>query len=314
MKKPRRIGALIWLGLAPLCALAPASAKEGYNVWAKEKIRYIYNKVQRSPYNPELRVLLANAYYRDGRYYDAQLELEEAVRLSPRYAEAHCNLAVALQAQAKLEAASRHYRSALDIDSTMVEALSGLGTLLCRLERHGEGLKYLEQVLQGDPRRSGTRYNLAVAYHKVGDFRQAIRHLETLLVHDAIYPGASIALARAYYSQGLITLQAKQADQAIVLLDKALERKSDDADFFFAKGLAHFEKGEYPQAVDAYLAAVERDVHHLGALQNIATSYELMDRPDKARPYYRRVQRLAPHLKTIEAARNAKFGVETLIR
>ena len=314
MKALCRIGPLLWLGLVPLWAFAPAAAKEGYNVWAKEKIRFIYNKVQRNPYNSELRVMLANAYYRDGRYYDAQLELEEAVRLSPRYAEAHCNLAVALQAQAKLEAASRSYRSALDIDSTIVEALSGLGTLLCRLERHAEGLKYLEHVLQSEPDRSGTRYNLAVAYHKVGDFRQAIHHLETLLQHDAIYPGASIALARAYYSQGLITLQAKQADEALDLLEKALERKSDDADFFFAKGLAHFEKGDYPQAVDAYLAAVKRDAHHLGALQNIATSYELMDRPDKARPYYGQVQRLAPHLKSIEAARNAKFGVETLIR
>jgi tetratricopeptide (TPR) repeat protein len=306
--------AQLWLGALSLLLAAPAPGKQGYNVWAKEKIRFIHNKVQRNPYNAELRVILANAYYRDGRYHDAQQELEEAIRLVPGYAEAHCNLAIALQAQSQLDAASRYYKSALDIDSTMVEALSGLGTLLCRLERHAEGLKYLEKVLADDPQRSGTRYNLAVAYHKVDDFRQAIHHLETLLSYDAIYPGARPALARAYYSQGLITLQAEKNEEALVLFDKALEYKRDDTDFFFAKGLAHFALLQYEPAIKAYEGAVRLDLDHLGALQNMATAYELLNRHEEALTYYKRVQELAPHLSSIEAARDAKFGVETLIR
>lgn len=302
------------LGVLVLLAAVPGHAKEGYNLWAKEKIRYLHSKVQRNPHNPELHMLLANAYYRDGRHFDAEKHLQEALTLAPDYAEAHCNLGVVLQAQGRLEAASQSYKAALAQDSTMMEALSGLGTLLCRLERQEEGLPYLEKVLADDPRRSNTRYNLAVAYHKIGDFKMAIYHLETLLEHDAIYPGARLALSRAYYSQGLITLQAQQAAAAVALLDKALKFERQEPDFFFAKGLAHFACQEYDPAADAYKAAIRLDSSHVGALQNLATIYDLTDRPEAAHTYYLKVQKLVPHLTTIEAARNAEFGVEHLIR
>ena len=66
--------------LLPLLAL-PGAAKERYNVWAKEKIRYQHDRVNQDPYNAQLRVLLANAYYGDGKYYDAAAQLEKALEL-----------------------------------------------------------------------------------------------------------------------------------------------------------------------------------------------------------------------------------------
>ena len=44
-------------------------AKGGYNVWAKEKIRYLNSRIIRDPYNPQLRLLMANAYSNDGRKF-----------------------------------------------------------------------------------------------------------------------------------------------------------------------------------------------------------------------------------------------------
>ena len=73
--------------------------KRGYNLWAKEKIRYLNAKVTINPYNPQLRVLLANAYFDDGQKYEAKRLLLEALQLDPDYAEAHCNLAVMLHGQ-----------------------------------------------------------------------------------------------------------------------------------------------------------------------------------------------------------------------
>ncbi|MGB1719315.1 MAG: hypothetical protein ACPHO6_14205, partial [Candidatus Latescibacterota bacterium] len=56
---------LLFTSLPILCGLA--EAKGGYNVWAKEKIRYLNSRIIRDPYNPQLRLLMANAYIEDGR-------------------------------------------------------------------------------------------------------------------------------------------------------------------------------------------------------------------------------------------------------
>ena len=87
--------------------------KRAYNLWAKEKIRYLNAKVTINPYNPQLRVLLANAYFDDGQKYEAKRLLLEALELDSNYAEAHCNLAVILHGQGYDREAEHHYEEAL---------------------------------------------------------------------------------------------------------------------------------------------------------------------------------------------------------
>ena len=132
---------LAFLLLALLCSEGQAQRqdKRTYNLWTKEKIRYLNAKVTINPYNPQLRVLLANAYFDDGQKYEAKRLLLEALELDPDYAEAHCNLAVMLHGQGYEREAKHHYEEALRLDSLMVEAMAGLGTLLCRTERQVEG-------------------------------------------------------------------------------------------------------------------------------------------------------------------------------
>ena len=169
--------ALAFLLLALLCSEGQAQRqdKRGYNLWAKEKIRYLNAKVTIEPYNPQLRVLLANAYFEDGQKYEAKRLLREALQLDSNYAEAHCNLAVMLHGQGYDREAKHHYEEALRLDSLMVEAMAGLGALLCRSERQAEGLEYLEEVVALQPDHVSARFNMAVAYHKVGDFKKVYR-------------------------------------------------------------------------------------------------------------------------------------------
>ena len=93
-----------WVALLLVALLAGGveakrMGKRAYNVWAKEKIRYLNAKITINPYRPQLRVLLANALFEDGQKYEAKAQLQEALKLDPEYAEAHCNLAVILPSQ-----------------------------------------------------------------------------------------------------------------------------------------------------------------------------------------------------------------------
>ncbi len=307
--------ALAFLLLALLCSEGQAQRqnKRGYNLWAKEKIRYLNAKVTIEPYNPQLRVLLANACFEDGQKYEAKKLLREALQLDPNYAEAHCNLAVMLHGEGYDREAKHHYEEALRLDSLMVEAIAGLGTLLCRTERQAEGLEYLEKVVAIQPDHVSARFNMAVAYHKVGDFKKSIEHLETLLQVDFKYRGARRALARAYYSLGLLRLQAQRPELALAVLAKAVEYEQDNESMFFAKGLAHLDSGDLVGAEAAFKQAIALSGDHIPALHNLGVICEKTERYAEAVQYYGKVQQLAPHLATIEAVKHASYNVNYLI-
>jgi len=306
---------VLFLLLALLCSESQAQRqdKRTYNLWSKEKIRYLNAKVTIEPYNPQLRVLLANAYFDDGQKYEAKRLLLEALQLDPNYAEAHCNLAVILHVQGYDREAEHHYEEALRLDSLMVEAMAGLGTLLCRTERQAEGLEYLEKVIAVQPDHVSARFNMAAAYHKVGDFKKSIEHLETLLQVDFTYRGARRALARAYYSLGLVRLQAQQPELALTVLAKAVEYEQDNESMFFAKGLAHLDSGDLAEAEAAFRQVIALSADHIPALHNLGAICEKTERYAEAVQYYGRVQQLAPHLATIEAVKHASYNVNYLI-
>lgn len=303
----------ILLLLLALVTSAPAVAKQRYNVWAKEKIRYHHDRVQQNPYNAQLRVLLANAYFSDGSYYEAVVQLEKALELEQDYPEAHCNLGIVRHAQSMMVEAEAHYREALRLDSTLVDAMAGLGTMMCASGRRAEGIEFLERTLAYDARRDDARYNLGVAYHKVGDYRPAIRHLEQLYERSPGHPGVESGLAKAYFARGLTLLQAELPGEALTFLQKSAALRSSSANLNYALGLAHLDLGSLASAELAFVAAIALDEDHVPALHNLAHVLDLQDRPEEAEVYYRRVTRLTPHLASIEAARNATYDEKILL-
>ena len=306
----RRIScALLLLSLLAL----PGVAKERYNVWAKEKIRYHDSRVKQDPYNAQLRVLLANAYYGDGSYFEAALQLEKAIELEADYAEAHCHLGIVKHAQSMVVDAERHYREALRLDSTLVDAMAGLGTMMCANGRRAEGIQFLERTLSHDGLRDDARFNLGVAYHKVGDYRRAIDHLQRLYKRSPGYPGLDHGLAQACFARGLTLLQAKLPADALVFLRRSEELRQDAANVHYAEGLAHLGLEDLAAAETAFVAAIRLDEDHVPALHNLAQVLDLQGRHTEAEGFYQRVALLTPHLDTIEAARNATYDEKILL-
>ncbi len=307
--KSAAVAALLLLALMT----TSGAAKERYNVWAKEKIRYHHDRVMKDPYNAQLRVLLANAFYSDGSFYEAAQQLEKALTLEPNYPEAHCNLGIVRDAQSMVSDAELHYRRALAMDSTLVDAMAGLGTLLCANGRRAEGIELLESTLVHDKRRDDARFNLGVAYHKVGDYRKATTHLKRLFERHPGYPGVSRGLSQAYFARGLTLLQAELPQEALAFFRKSSTLRQDAANVYYAEGLAHLRLKDLAAAEAAFVAAVQLDEDHVPALHNLAHVLDLTGCFEDAAGYYLRVARLTPHLGTIEAARNATYDEKILL-
>ena len=291
-----------------LCGLAaaPAAAKERYNVWAKERIRYQRERMQKDPHNAELRVLLAIAYFEDQSYPEAARHLEAALELKPGYAEAHCNLGIVRHAQSKVAEAEEHYRLALAEDSTLVEAMAGLGTLLCAGGRQGEGIGYLERTLRLDPTRDDARYNLGVAYYRVQDHRRSIGHLESLLERQEDHAAGRQALSQSCFARGLTLLEAGQPGPAIDLFRRSFALR-EHADVIYAEGVAHLRLEDLAAAGRAFAEAVRLDSLHVPAIHNLAYVLDRSGRAEEAERWYQLEARLTPQLHMIEAARNAAW-------
>jgi tetratricopeptide (TPR) repeat protein len=281
------------LGVLGLVGGGAAQTRDGYNLWGKERIRFLYTQVQLRPGDARLRVRLAKALYEDGRRNEAEGYLRQALELQPDLAEGHCNLGVILQARAQLGEARRHYEEALRLDSTLVEAMAGLGVVLCRSQHAGQGLSLLERVVALNPDGMLARHNLAVAYHQAGRLDQARAAFAALLRADPHYPGARQALAQVHYSQGLRYLQDDQPQEALLSFGQARDQGAQGEELLFAEGLANMRLRRYSQAEGAFKALLALQADHVPALRNLGLICEETNRPQEAVAYYAQVRSLA---------------------
>jgi tetratricopeptide (TPR) repeat protein len=111
------------------------------------------------------------------------LELEEDL------ASSWNNLAIALEEQAELDAASSAYERALAADPNLWQARLNQGLLLRRRELFAEAADAFLEVLVQRPAHAGAHYELGLLYAgPLQDLREARQHLLASLEADPEHP------------------------------------------------------------------------------------------------------------------------------
>jgi TolB-like protein/Tfp pilus assembly protein PilF len=168
---------------------------------------------------------------RDGtRWPEAIGQLEQALRLDPKFARAHSRLA-ALQAltgnyypereEAATAAAESHAREALALDPELAEPWAALGALYARHRRFIEGLEASERALKIDPDDVTANFWNGTILCQTGYLARCDAALDRVLALDPMLPNALSWRGRRYVDAG-------QLDAG----DKMLQRSVD-------AGLAH---------------------------------------------------------------------------
>jgi Flp pilus assembly protein TadD len=113
-----------------------------------------------------------------GRLDEAIVDLREAVRLEPAYADAHNNLGAALARHDQIDDAIVEYREALRLAPDLALAHNNLGIALARTGSIDTAIAELRAAARLSPNRPDFHYNLAVLLVRRDDRAGAIAELD----------------------------------------------------------------------------------------------------------------------------------------
>jgi tetratricopeptide (TPR) repeat protein/ssDNA-binding Zn-finger/Zn-ribbon topoisomerase 1 len=139
--------------------------------------------------------------------------------------EAHLSLGILAEDQNKTQDAKRHYRQAIERESTFVPARMNLAMLLSREKKNTEAEKLLREAVRLQPTWGQAHYSLGLLLAE--DPRrlpEAIRSLERASGYWADNP-------RIPYNLGIAYWQSENFDQAIKALMQAINMQPDNPEF-----------------------------------------------------------------------------------
>ena len=183
---------------------------------------------------------------------DALFALQKAVELLPNDAEAHGNLAAALQARGQFEAAVASGRRALQIRPDFAEAHNNLASTLQELGQLDEAVASYRRALELKPDFAEGHNNLGVALRDIGQLDEAVASCRRAL---EIKPD----FAEAHNNLGLALIELGQLDGALASFRRAIEIKPDFAKAHSNLGLVLRELGQIEGEMESYRKALGID-------------------------------------------------------
>jgi tetratricopeptide (TPR) repeat protein len=164
----------------------------------------------------------------------------------PQYLQAQLRLAFALNKQGRMDDARRSLQRASAANPhERAQLLVGEAQLLREIGRHLEAFKVLDDALANFPNQPELLYEAALAAEKAGKPDVLERYLRQLL---KMRPDHAHAMNALGYS---LADRNERLDEALQLIDKALQILPDDPFIIDSRGWALFRKGDTTGALAA---------------------------------------------------------------
>jgi tetratricopeptide (TPR) repeat protein len=201
-----------------------------------------------------------------GNTVNARKDFMMARDAAPSDTYPHVSLAGVALAENNTPEAAGFYESALSIDSTNFNALSGLIRLYARNNELAKAHARIDQALSSYPTNASLHYLKAQAYGFERNSAQAEAELRKTLDLDPNY-------IAAYSSLGALFINTNQQDRAIAEYQKILERRPDNATAYTLIGMLDDSRQNYDAAADSYRKALGKDQNAVIAANNLAWLY-----------------------------------------
>ena len=220
--------------------------------------------------------------------FDAAMEsFNKALSINPYHSIAHFNMGNALNEKSELDASVESYEKAIKIKPDYAEAYFNMGIVL---ENKGEldaAMESYEQAIKIKPDYAEAYNNMGNARKDTGDLDTAIDNYKQVLKIKPNYEAACNNI-------GIILTDKGEFDAAIDSYKQAIKIKPDYAEAFNNMGNALENKGELDAAMESYKQAIKIKPDYAEAYSNMGNALKDKAELDAAIDSYKQAIKIEP--------------------
>eukprot|EP00213_Chloropicon_mariensis_P007060 CAMPEP_0197476648 /NCGR_PEP_ID=MMETSP1309-20131121/9243_1 /TAXON_ID=464262 /ORGANISM="Genus nov. species nov., Strain RCC998" /LENGTH=1051 /DNA_ID=CAMNT_0043017065 /DNA_START=357 /DNA_END=3509 /DNA_ORIENTATION=- len=242
------------------------------------------------PQRTDVLLLLSAVHYQLKNYDQCVVHARQAIALKPDLAEAHSNLANALQKSGNLDLAAVHYRNAIHLKPSFTDSYNNLASLLVQKGQVAQAIQCYNLALNINPSLYVVCSNLGDLWRGQGPngrqmaeyyYLQAIRYNQQ-------YAPAWIGLAELWREQ-------QQYARAVSCYKTILKFQPGNAETYSGLGLCYTEMKELNEAERCYSEVVSMYRQNAVALANLAGVYYEQGRLEQAIQTYKEAIKIDPN-------------------
>lgn len=212
---------------------------------------------------------------------------DEAIRLRPAYVGAFVDKGIALDNLKRWEEAVAAFKAALAIDPKSARANRELGTTLFGRELYEDALAAYQIAFELDPKSARAALGVGDCFKALRKFSDAEAAYRKTFTID---PKHAIAMKRC----ADVLVELKRPDDARALFQKAIATRPEYAEVHLGLGAFEYNQGNFAAAESSYRKATELDPKWIVALDYLADAIRRQDRLDEAKTLYLKVIEMNP--------------------
>jgi len=214
-------------------------------------------------------------YFQRKRYNAAAIEFQNALKIDPKFAQAHFMLAKCDEELGLWPRAYNELQRAVEFQSANWDAQIEIGNLLLAAKQYDKVEEKAKLVLAGSPNNVQAHILLAEADAAAGRIEDSLAEMHKAIALDP-------SRAHSYLTLGLIQMQAKQFPAAEQSYQKAVSLSSKSTLAVLILGDFYASQKRYAEAEQQMLHAKEMDASDPQPRAKLAHIYLLEGQKDKA--------------------------------
>lgn len=252
-----------------------ADARDAFAKHEYERAAKLFGAIAEGPERCEASLYEGLSLQRSGRMNEAIVVLQSASSCG-NTADPHLGLAQAWIAKGDDNRAAAALESALRIDGHNKEALRSLGALYLRHEVNDKAAVALQRLVSESPGDANAHADLGAALAGLLDYGRAQTEFQEALKIDSKHPGALLGLANTL-------IKSSQADQAIPLLNRAIQVRPSAYEPYFLRGTALNAMQQPASALEDFTQALKLGGEDPDILYQLSRAYRALGREAESR-------------------------------
>jgi tetratricopeptide (TPR) repeat protein len=235
----------------------------------------------------------------DEEYESAEKYFDNAIALEDSLSDAWINLALVIDSQGRYEEALKIMQTAVkNMPSDSAGIVFYTSLIHSRNEEYDLAVEGYARLLESDPDNIQFRFNLAASQERLGNFEQAEIHFKKIL---EVVPDNALTLNYLGY---MYAEKDIKLDEAIEMIEKALELEPDNGAFLDSYAWVLYKLGRYEDAIVPMNSAIEIEQDDAILYDHQGDIYAALNKLDKAVESWKKALELDPENDDLRAKLN----------